>query len=63
MQQHENAITIPAKALIRKYGKYYVSIMQNGQAVEQEVKTGLRQNSYVEILEGLTENEKVIISK
>ena len=63
MQRHENAISIPAKALTRKNGKYYVSIMQDGQAIEQEVKTGLRQNSYVEILEGLTENEKVIINK
>jgi macrolide-specific efflux system membrane fusion protein len=63
MQKHENVITIPAKALIRKNEKYYVSIMQDGQAIEQEVKTGLRQNSYVEILEGLNETEKIIISK
>ncbi len=63
IQKHENAITIPAKALVRKNGKYFVSIPQGDEVAEQEVIVGLRQNSYVEILDGLGENEQVIINK
>jgi len=63
MEKHENAVTVTSKALIRKSGKYYVKKLQNNKVIEVEVKTGLRQNGYVEILNGLSEGDQVIIDK
>ncbi len=63
MQKHENVLTIPSKALIRKNGTYFVKTIKQDVVKEIEVKTGLRQNSYVETLEGLEAKDKIIINK
>ncbi len=63
IKKHENALTIPSKALSRKNGKYFVAVLKDEQVIEKEVKTGLRQYSYVEILEGINEHDQVIINK
>lgn len=62
MQKHEDVLTIPTKALHRKNGKYFVNVIRKDKTFEVEVKTGLRQKSYVEILEGLNKNDKIIIN-
>lgn len=63
MDMHEGALTIPAKALKRKGGKYFVKKLKSNEAVEVKVTTGLRQNGMVEILEGLSINDEVIVRK
>ena len=42
-------------------GSYYVYIVQNGRAVLKNVKTGIAQGNYVEITDGLTEGEQVVV--
>ena len=42
-------------------GSYYVYIVQDGKAVLKNVKTGIGQENYVEITDGLTEGEQVVI--
>lgn len=38
----------------------YVFLFRNGSAIMQKVKTGIQDNSYIEIIEGLKENDEVI---
>lgn len=38
----------------------YVFLYKNGTAVMQKVKTGIQDNNYIEIIEGLKENDEVI---
>jgi HlyD family secretion protein len=54
-----NTIAIPADALIQKEGKKYV-MGENKNLIE--VKTGIENENYIEILEGVTDNEKLIES-
>lgn len=61
LKKHENVLTIPVKALKRKGGKYFVKKLNENKVEEIEIKTGLRQNGYVEILEGLSEKDEVIV--
>ncbi len=61
LQKHENALTILSKSLIRKSGKSYVNKLEDNKVIETEVQIGLRQSGYVEILEGLRENDEVLI--
>ena len=58
---HSNAITVPDYALLTKKTpqeeKNYVFVLDKGRALRTEVKTGIRQNGMVEILEGLNEDQ------
>lgn len=40
--------------------KEYVFVYENGEAVMREVKTGIQDNTFIEILSGLNEGEKII---
>jgi len=60
--KRENVLFIPSRA-IRTNGGKYVKILKDGQAVDREIKTGLRANDgKVEIIEGLNEGEDVIVA-
>lgn len=52
-----NTLAIPADALIQKDGKKYV-MGQNNNLIE--VKTGIENENYIEILDGITDEEKLI---
>ena len=52
-----NTIAIPAEALIQKDGKKYV-MGENNNLIE--VKTGIENENYIEILDGVTDGEKLI---
>ena len=58
-----SALVIERDALNRLpgTGSYYVYIVQDGKAVLKNVKTGIGQENYVEITDGLTEGEQVVI--
>jgi HlyD family secretion protein len=38
----------------------YVFVLENGKAVLKKVKTGVQDNMYIQIIEGLTDNTEVI---
>jgi len=40
----------------------YVFVIENGAAVLREVKTGIQDNEYIQILEGVEENEVVVVA-
>lgn len=60
----EGVILIPQRAVISTNGDKLVRVLGKGNEVKQvQVKTGLRgSNGEIEIVEGLTGGEKVIIS-
>ncbi len=63
LQKRENVLAVPNGAIRREGGKKVVSIMQNNQLANREVKTGWKDSTYTEILSGLNEGDRVIIGE
>jgi membrane fusion protein, macrolide-specific efflux system len=58
----KQALAIPLSALGNGSGnRYEVKVLKEGKAETRKIKTGLRDNVYVEVLEGLEEGAKVIV--
>jgi len=57
------SLIIPANALVRREGKYYVFLAASGKAKPREVRPGRRLGSRIEILEGIEEEELLITSR
>ena len=60
VDRRPNALTVPRGAIADIEGKRGVFMMENQVAKFHEVKTGLQDNERVEILEGLTEGQRVV---
>ncbi len=59
--QKDNVLLLPERAVRRRDGKDFVSVMENGEVVEREVKKGLSgEGRIVEIISGVEEGEKVV---
>jgi HlyD family secretion protein len=58
----ENIITVPENSVFELEDGQYVFIAQNGKAVLRRVKTGIEGEDMIEIVSGIKEGEKVIIS-
>jgi RND family efflux transporter MFP subunit len=58
----KDVLAVASEAVLLKDGKNVVYIVQDGKAVEREVKVGLDTGSEVEILEGLKEGDTIIIN-
>lgn len=57
----ENALTIPVEAVYADHDSEFVFVEQEGKAVKRTVTTGISYNGRIEVAEGLTEQEKIII--
>jgi macrolide-specific efflux system membrane fusion protein len=60
MERRTNVLTVPRQAVLGEQGSRYVQILQNGRPVRRPVKTGMNDENFTEILEGLQAGEKVI---
>lgn len=60
--RRENALRVPLRAIRSRPGVTYVEILVDGKPQERVVKLGIENNQYVEVLEGLSEGEAVIVS-
>lgn len=61
IQKKENVLVIPANALFEKEGKSYAFKFLGGNKSEKvEIKTGLANDSVVEVISGLAENDQVL---
>lgn len=60
-KEKKNCIVLPDSALLERESGFNVWVVINDRAVLRSVKTGIRQNSEVEIIEGLKPDEKVVI--
>jgi RND family efflux transporter MFP subunit len=57
----ENALTVPAEALIEDEGRYFLVVLKGGESFERrEVKTGTR-GGVVQVLSGLAKDERVVL--
>lgn len=58
----EDAVTLPEEAFFEDEGRFFVFIQKQGEAFERrEVKTGIRGGSFVQILSGVKEDERVVL--
>lgn len=58
----ENALMIPAKAVLTMEGKNYVWINDNGTAALKEIKKGIEGEDNVEVIEGLQEGDEIVVA-
>lgn len=57
----ENAMTLPDEAIFEDEGRFFVFIQKEGESFERrEIKTGIRGNGYVQIINGLNDSERVV---
>ena len=59
-----DALILPNRAIRadQKEGQRYVEVQRNGETVRVDIKTGLRDEKYTEIVEGLNEGDSVVIT-
>lgn len=63
-EKHSDVLIIPNRLVTEKNGEKFVTILENGNQKEVQVKTDLRgSDGNIEILEGLKEGDKIIISE
>lgn len=59
--QKSNVLLVPNTAITQQGAESYVKVSQDGIIEEREIKTGLSDWQFTEIIEGLNEGEKVIV--
>lgn len=60
--EKKTALVVPYESVIEKDGKKIVLVIENERAKEVEIKTGLNTEIYTEVLEGLKEGDRIIVS-
>jgi len=63
ISEKKNVFALPFEALKTKKGKTYVQIIEGRKIKEIEVKKGIEQETKVEIIEGLSQNQVVVKGK
>lgn len=65
LKQIDNSLTLPIEAVNQEDNQSYVFVKpnNNNQLIKKNITTGIETDTIVEILEGLTENDQVVISK
>ena len=61
-EKHENALVIPAAALIKEDNMAIVYVVSEGEVERRVIKTGIESADKVEVLGGLGANEAVVIT-
>jgi len=60
IEKRENTLSVPIDALVKEGSKTYVFVAENSVARKRRVTTGIREKDWIEVIEGLKENERVI---
>jgi HlyD family secretion protein len=61
VEEKADALSVMQSAVQIRNGQSYVWVAVNGVASQKPVKTGLRSDKRIEILEGLQEGDRVIV--
>lgn len=59
--QHDNGLLVPARSVVRRPAGEVVYQLENNIARQRQVTTGTRQGDYIEITNGLSGQEKIIV--
>ena len=62
VNEREGALTAPRNALIRRDGRQYVMLEQNGEWIETGVRSGWRSESKVEIVSGVSQGDVIALN-
>ena len=60
-EKHENALVIPLDAIVQEDEEMTVYVVANGEVARRAVTTGIATNDRVEILNGLAEDEEIVV--
>ena len=60
-EKHDNALVIPAVALLDEDEQPTVYVVNDGQVVRRAVRTGIEADGQVEVLDGLAETDQVVV--
>jgi len=58
---HAQALQVPRSAIIDEAGETSVFIVEEAKAVRKLIKTGYSNNGHIEVLDGLTGSEKIVV--
>ena len=61
-EERDSVLRINNGPAIGRGNEHKVFVLQNGNAREREITTGMRTEEYVEVIEGLTEGERIVLS-
>lgn len=60
----EDVLRLPLRALREQGGQRYVMVLDElGEAVEQDIETGLENSEYLELVSGLSEGDQVVVGE
>lgn len=59
--QKQQVLSLPIETLISRDGNDYVEVLKSGEKQEVAIQTGLETQDYIEVVEGLTPNDQVIM--
>lgn len=60
--EKHTALTLPLGAIKQKENRQVVYVVEDGKAVEKEIKVGVATNENIEVVSGLKQNESVILN-
>ncbi len=60
-ERRENALQLPRAAIVDGDGEQSVFVVADGKAVQRPVVTGLANNGWIEVVEGLEASERVVV--
>ena len=61
-EKHENALVVPEAAVVSEDGSAYVYVVTDGEAERRNVTTGIKSDGQVEILQGLKQDESIVVT-
>ena len=61
-EERDSVLRINNGPAIGRGNEHKVFVLQNGNVREREITTGMRTEEYVEVIEGLTEGERIVLS-
>lgn len=62
LEAHSNTLTVPTSAVVFEKDKRSVFVVEGGKAKKVSVKTGFEGSEWVEVVQGLTGREEVIVT-
>ena len=63
LEARKGVLTIPINAIKREHGERFVVVIEGNNRLQRKVKTGWTSDGLIEIISGLNEGEKIIISE